>query len=182
MIPVIPIAEGAGGEGGSVGGQAGLLRFRPRPPSLTLLHRPVDSHGATGKVLQLLDARLATQVGRSCQRSVDVATSGGYPGMGQQLLGRQPLGTVLGQELADEGLGKAGDVLPVLLGEHDLALADVLEQHLLAVRAVVSILPSAVVATVTREGSISTEKDVHNNTQGPHITFLVVNNQIFIII
>ena len=53
--------------GGGGGGQV------PGPPGLALLDGPVDRHGPTGEVLQLLDAGLPPEVGWSGQRSVGVA-------------------------------------------------------------------------------------------------------------
>ena len=53
---------GAGGDGGHI----------PRPPGLALLDGPVDRHGATGEVLQLFDAGLAPEVGRSGEGRVGV--------------------------------------------------------------------------------------------------------------
>ena len=52
------------------GGGGGHIRG---PPGLALLDGPVDRHGPTGEVLQLLDAGLTPEVGWSGQGSVGVA-------------------------------------------------------------------------------------------------------------
>ena len=114
MVPRLP-AGGGGGGGGQVRG----------PPGLALLHGPVDGHGPAGEVLQLLDAGLTPEVGWCGQRSV--AAPARDPGVGQHLLRRQSGRAVLRQQLADQSPGQQGDVLPVLLGEDELALADVVE-------------------------------------------------------
>ena len=163
----------------SVGGGGGPVR---RSPRLALLHGPVDGHGAAGEVLQLLDAGLAPEVGGGGEGSARVTVAVSDPGVTQHLLGRQSLGALFGQQLTYESPGQQGDVPPVVLREYDFTLANVLEQHLLTVLAVLSSLPPAVEATVAGKWGISTEENVHDYSEGPHITGLVVADQVVVFV
>merc|ERR1719153_1693396 len=70
----------------------------------------------------------------------------------------------------------------MLYWKDHLPLLDVCKEHLLALHAGLSPVPPTVKSTVTRERSIATEEDVHNDPQGPHITLLIVTYLLLIII
>ena len=171
-LALLAVGGGGGDGGGSV----------HSAPGLALLDSSVDGHGAGGEVLELLDAGLAPEVGGGGQGSVDVTVTASDPGLGQQLLRRQPQGALLGQQGGYECPRHGGDVAPVLLWEGDLPLADVLEQHLLALLTVLSSLPTAVEAAVTGEWRIPTEEDVHDDPQTPHVARLVVAHQVLVLV
>ena len=188
LVCLLGVPEMVAGVPVGVGAEAPRHRGHPQGagawsmvPCLTPLYRSVDRHRPAGKVLQLLDAGLSPEVGWCGQGSAE-ARGRGHPGVREKLLCGQPLGAVFGQQLQDEGPGHHGDLRPVSLGEGHVALADVLEEALLTLGAVLSLVPAAVVAAVAREGGVATEKDVHDDSQGPHITFLVVDDRVLVLV
>ena len=59
-----------------------------------------------------------------------------------------------------------------------MTLADVLEEAFLTYGAILLLVPAVLVAVVNREGGVATEEDVHDDSQGLHITFLVVYDRV----
>ena len=66
------------------------------------------------------------------------------------------------------------------LWEGHVTLADVLEEAFLTYGAILLLVPAVLVAVVNREGGVATEEDVHDDSQGLHITFLVVYDRVLV--
>ena len=87
--------------------------------------------------------------------------------MVQHISGTQPLLGIFNQQLLDEILGLRRDVGPLFGVELELSHLNVGEQVHLALVALTTLGPGALLATRPTEGRVARQQDVHHHTEAP---------------
>ena len=94
--------------------------------------------------------------------------------MSRNHFGRKTLTGILDEELGDEVFSLIGDVLPLGLRKVEMTVLDGVEEELLAGIARLTLIPTALTATIARERGVAAQQDVHDDPQGPQVAPLVV--------
>ena len=97
-----------------------------------------------------------------------------HPGVSRNHFGRKTLTGILDEELGDEVFSLIGDVLPLGLRKVEMTVLDGVEEELLAGIARLTLIPTALTATIARERGVAAQQDVHDDPQGPQVAPLVV--------
>merc|ERR1719282_1538803 len=111
----------------------------------------------------------------TCRSFQLIVVIGLQPGMSDDLSSGDPLLGVLHQQLRDQVLGLDRDGGPLGLGKLKITILDIVKEIPLTFITKSSFVPSTFSSTISTERRISTQKDVHHNSQAPEVASFVVH-------